>query len=150
MVGDITYLRVRGGWRYLAIVMDQHSRRLLPHRRTAAVTCAVLAQALRRRRSLPTLIFHSNRGVEYMGATFCAFVAKHGLLQSANVRGPGDNAHAESFFRSLKAELTRGVTFTTDGALRRALDGYLRYYNTTRHHSALGYYSPNAFERVVS
>jgi transposase InsO family protein len=82
-----------------------------------------------------------------MGAAFCAFVARHGLQQSANVRGPGDNAHAESFFHSLKAELTRGVTFLTDCALRTALDGYLRYYNMRRLHSALGYQSPIAFER---
>ena len=150
-VGDITYLGVRGGWRYLAIVMDQHSRRLLAwmltRRRTAAVTCAVLAQALRRRRPPPTLIFHSDRGSEYMGAAFCAFVAEHGLLQSASVRGPGDNAYAESFFHSLKAELTRGVTFATDRALRTVLDRYILYYNTRRLHSALGYRSPIAFER---
>lgn len=150
-VGDITYLRVRGGWRYLAIVMDQHSRRILAwtltRRRTARETCHVLGLALERRRRVGSLIFHSDRGSEYMGAAFCAFVAQHGLQQSANVRGPGDNAHAESFFHSLKAELTRGVTFLTDRALRTALDDYLRYYNTRRLHSALGYQSPVAFER---
>ena len=72
--------------------------------------------------------------------------ARHGLQRSANVRGPGDNAHAESFFHSLKAELTRGVTFVSDHALRAALQDYLRYYNTRRLHSALGYQSPIAFE----
>jgi putative transposase len=150
-VGDITYLRVGGGWRYLAIVMDQYSRRLLAwtltRRRTARETGYVLGLALQRRRRPPTLIFHSDRGSEYMGAAFCAFVATHGLLQSASVRGPGDNAHAESFFHALKAELTRGVTFVTDRALRTALDHYIRYYNTRRLHSALGYRSPIAFER---
>jgi transposase InsO family protein len=149
-VGDITYLRVRGGWRYLAIVMDQYSRRILAwtltRRRTARETCQVLALALQRRRSGP-LIFHSDRGSEYMGAAFCAFVAQHGLQQSANVRGPGDDAHAESFFHSLKAELTRGVCYLTDRALRTVLAQYIRYYNTRRMHSALGYCSPIAFER---
>jgi transposase InsO family protein len=153
-VGDITYLRVRGGWRYLAIVMDQYSRRILAwtltRRRTAHETSHVLALALHRRRAPHTLIFHSDRGSEYMGAAFCAFVAQHGLRQSASVRGPGDNAHAESFFHSLKAELTRGVTFLTDRVLRTALDDYLRYYNTRRLHSALGYRSPIAFERSVA
>jgi putative transposase len=150
-VGDITYLRVHGGWRYLAIVMDQHSRRLLAwtltRRRTAAETCAVLARALRGRRPTGRVIFHSDRGSEYMGAAFCTFVAQHRLRQSASVRGPGDNAHAESFFHSLKAELTRGVTFLTDRALHTALTQYIRYYNTHRLHSALGYRSPIAFER---
>jgi transposase InsO family protein len=153
-VGDITYLRVRGGWRYLAIVMDQYSRRILAwtltRRRTATVTCGVLSLALRRRRPARDLIFHSDRGSEYMGAVFCAFVAQRGLLQSANVRGPGDNAHAESFFHSLKAELTRGVTFLTDRSLHTALDQYIRYYNTRRLHSALDYRSPIAFEHRVA
>ena len=150
-VGDITYLRVRGSWRYLAIVMDQYSRRVLAwtltRRRTGRETQRVLDLALQRRCRPRNLIFHSDRGSEYMGAAFCTFVAQRGLLQSANVRGPGDNAHAESFFHSLKAELIRGVTFLTDGALRAALDLYLRYYNTRRLHSALGYQSPIAFER---
>jgi transposase InsO family protein len=61
-------------------------------------------------------------------------------LHSANVSGPGDNAHAESFFHSLKAELT----------LRTALTRYMRYYNTIRLHSGLAYLSPLAFERRVA
>lgn len=81
-----------------------------------------------------------------MGA-FSGFVVRQGLQQSANVRGTSDNAHAESFFHSPKAELTRGVTFLTEHALRAALADYLRYYNARRLHSALGYQSPIAFER---
>jgi transposase InsO family protein len=149
-VGDITYLRLADGWRYLAIVLDHHSRRVLAwtlsRRRTAQETCRVLARALERRRPPRGLIFHSDRGTEYMGVAFCAFVARHGLRQSASVRGPSDNARAESFFHSLKAELTRGVVFPTEAILRRALTHYIRYYNERRLHSALGYRSPIAFE----
>lgn len=72
------------------------------------------------------------------------------MLQSANVSGPGDNAHAESFFHTLKAELTRGVTFLTDHALRTELQRYLRYYNTVRLHSSLNYRSPLAFEQQAA
>ena len=110
-MGDITFLRVATGWRYLAIVMDQFSRRILgwtlTQRRTSAVTCQALnkAAALRPTRRV---IFHSDRGSEYMGAAFGARLAELGVRQIANVRGPGDHAHAESFFHSLKAELTRG------------------------------------------
>ncbi len=82
-----------------------------------------------------------------MGEPFCALTARLGLRQSASARGPGDNAHAESFFHSLKAELTHGVAFGTERALRTALAGYIRYYNATRLHSALGYVAPLAFER---
>jgi len=150
-VGDITYLRLADGWRYLAVVLDHHSRRVLAwtlsRRRTARETCRVLARALAHRRPRRGLIFHSDRGTEYMGVAFCAFVARHGVTQSASVRGPSDNARAESFFHSLKAELTRGVAFATEAVLRHALTSYIRYYNQRRLHSALDYRSPVAFER---
>jgi putative transposase len=149
-VGDITYLKLADGWRYLAIVMDQYSRRVLAwsltRRRTAAVTCAVLARAARRRPARG-VVFHSDRGSEYMGAPFCAQVARLGLLQSASAHGPADNAHAESFFHSLKAELIRGTPFGSECALRAALQGYIRYYNTVRLHSSLDYTAPLVFER---
>jgi len=148
-VGDLTYLRVAQRWCYLAVVMDHYSRRVLAwslaRRRTARVACAVLTRAARTR-AAPGVIFHSDRGSEYMGEPFCAHVARLGFLQSASVRGPGDNAHIESFFHSLKAELTRGIAFPTEPALRSALRRYIRYYNATRLHSALGYRSPIAFE----
>jgi putative transposase len=153
-VGDITYLRVGTGWRYLAVVMDQYSRRVLAwtltRQRTAAVTCSVLTRATRARSPRRGVIFHSDRGSEYMGAPFCAHVARLGFVQSASVRGPGDNAHMESFFHSLKAELTRGAVFADEGQLRRVLCQYMRYYNTTRLHSSLSYRSPLAFEQQTA
>jgi putative transposase len=152
-VGDITYLAVAGDWRYLAVVMDQYSRRVLAwsltRRRDGRVTRAVLTAAVTRRHPEPGLIFHSDRGSEYQAALFGDRVTALGVLQSASSGGPGDNAHMESFFHSLKAEVTRGVTFTTDTTLRREIECYMRYYNATRHHSALGYHSPRAFERLV-
>jgi transposase InsO family protein len=152
-VGDITYLRVGASWRYLAVVMDQYSRRVLAwsltRRRTAAVTCGVLTRAATRRGGRG-VIFHSDRGSEYMGAPFCAHLARLGFVQSASVRGPGDNAHMESFFHSLKAELTRGAVFTDEHQLRGALRHYLHYYNTTRLHSSLDYRSPLAFEQQTA
>jgi transposase InsO family protein len=152
-VGDITYVRVAAGWRYLAIVMDQYSRRILAWslttRRTAAVTCAVLARAAQRRPRADVIV-HSDRGSEYLGAPFRALVARLGFRQSASARGPGDNPHAESFFHSLKAELIRGTTFATEQQLRVALQGYVRYYNTVRLHSSLHYVAPVAFERAAA
>ena len=155
-VGDITYLRVGTGWRYLAVVMDQYSRRVLAwtltRQRTAAVTCSVLTRAASTRRvgAGRAVIFHSDRGSEYMGRPFCAHLTRLGFVQSASVRGPGDNAHMESFFHSLKTELTRGVVFTDERHLRRALHRYLNYYNTRRLHSSLGYRSPLAFEQQTA
>lgn len=85
-----------------------------------------------------------------MSASFCAYVTQLGFRQSANVRGPGDNAHMESFFHSLKAELTRGVHFPNEQTMRKQLGNYIRYYNAKRLHSALGYHSPIAFERAAT
>jgi putative transposase len=152
-VGDITYLPVGGRWWYLAIVLDQYSRRVLAWsltpRRDARVTSAVLRRAARGR-DRAEAIFHSDRGSEYLAAPFRACVTQLGLLQSASRRGPEDNSHMESFFHSLKAELIRGSTFHTATALRRALRTYIRYYNHIRMHSALGYRSPVAFERLAA
>lgn len=150
-VADITYLRgARSGWRYLAIVIDQHTRRILAwsltRQRTAAVTCAMLRAAVQRRPAATGVIFYRDRGSEYMGVPFAARVSALGLLGSASVRGPGDNAHAESFFHSLKAELTRGTHFATAGTLRRALRTYMTWHNTIRLHWSLSYQSPLAFE----
>jgi transposase InsO family protein len=109
----------------------------------------VLTRAARVRPS-QGVIFHSDRGSEYMGGPFCARVAQLGLLQSASVRGPGDNAHAESCFHSLKAELTRGEVYATTARIQHELRRYIRYDNTVRLRSALAYRSPLAFERQTA
>jgi transposase InsO family protein len=149
-VGDVTYLRVGRQWRFLAVVLDQCSRRVLAwrvgRRRDSQLTCSVLNAAARRRCPEPGVIFHSDRGTEYVSAAFRARVAKLGMQQSSTQRGPGDNAHVESFFHSMKAELIHGAYFGSEGALREAVSGYIQYYNRFRRHSALGYCSPVDFE----
>ena len=153
-VGDITYLVVAGEWRYLAVVMDRYSRGILAwtlrRRRDASVTRAVLQTAVRHRRPSAGLIFHSDRGTEYLAAPFRDTLVALGIQQSACVSGPGDNAHMESFFHSFKAEVVRGATFATEAALRRTLRHFFRYYNHTRLHSALGFRSPVDYEAGVA
>ncbi len=149
-VSDITYLPVGGHWRFLAVVLDQRSRRVLAwtlgRRRDARLTRRVLDAALRRRRPPRGLIFHSDRGSEYVAAAFRDRLVALGIRQSSAQRGPEDNAHIESFFHSLKAELIHGAQFPTEAALRRALGRYMRYYNHRRLHSALAYRSPVDYE----
>ena len=149
-VGDITYLAVGDQWRYLTVVMDQCSRRVLAwtltRRRDATITRHVLNAAVMRRQPPPGLIFHSDRGSEYLAARYRNRLVQLGILQSANTGGPGDNAHMESVFHSLKAETTRGKRFSTDQALRRVLKRYVWYYNHERMHSALGFQSPVHYE----
>jgi putative transposase len=150
-VGDITYLRlVSGAWRFLAVIVDQCSRRVvawaLGARRDAMLTRRVLDAAVRRRRPGPGLIFHSDRGSEYAAEAFHARLCVLGVRQSASRRGPEDNAHMESFFHSLKAELVHGAGAFTEPALRRVIGNYVRYYNHIRMHSALAYRSPVEYE----
>ena len=149
-VGDITYIPVAGRWRFLAVVMDQYSRRILAwmlaRRRSTQLTRAVFNAALRRRPRRSGLIFHSDRGSEYSGSGFRDRLRRLGVRQSSALHGPGENAHMESFFHSLKAELLHGTTFQTDADLRRALHGYFQYYNGQRLHSALGYRAPIDYE----
>jgi hypothetical protein len=73
-----------------------------------------------------------------------------GIHQSSAQRGPEDNAHMESFFHSLEAEVIHGARFATDPALRRELRRYIRYYNHHRLHSALGYQSPVDYEACAA
>lgn len=153
-VGDITYLAVAGRWRFLAVVLDQCSRRVLAwtlgRRRDTRLTRQVLDAAVRRRRPPPSLVFHSDRGSEYVGAAFRDRLAALGIRQSSALRGPEDNAHMESFFHSLKAELVHGAVFTTEAVLRHEIGLYLRYYNHQRLHSALEYRSPVDYESHVA
>jgi transposase InsO family protein len=149
-VGDITYLAVADRWRFLAVVLDQCSRRVLAwtlgRRRDTCLTRQVLDAAVRRRRPPRGLVFHSDRGSEYVGAAFRDRLAALGIRQSSALRGPEDNAHMESFFHSLKAELVHGARFETEVTLRHAIARYVRYYNYERLHSALAYRSPVDYE----
>lgn len=152
-VGDATYLKVAGQWRYLATVMDRHSRRIvgwsLGQRRDAALTSQALRQSVRNRAPAPGLVFHSDRGVEYAAFEFRDELAKLGILQSMNRPGKmNDNAHMESFFHSMKAEELYGKTFSTDQQLRQALSSYIAFYNQQRLHSSLRYLCPVDFERL--
>jgi len=149
-LGDITYLPLGRGWRFLAVVLDQYSRRVLAwrlgRRRDARLTRTVLDAAARRREPREGLVFHSDRGSEYSAAAFRDRLITLGMRQSSAQRGPEDNAHMESFFHSLKAEVIHGARFATEEELRCVVTRYIRYYNHRRLHSSLRYRSPVDFE----
>lgn len=154
-VGDVTYVKSAGQWRYLAVVMDRHSRRILgwslAPRRDLSLTLASLNRALLRRRPAPGLIFHSDRGVEFSAYAFRARLAALGITQSMKrPREIGDNAFIESFFHTLKADVIHGHVFDNAHALRMTISHYTRRYNRTRMHSSLDYRSPIDYERLAA
>ena len=151
-VGDITYLKAGGQWRYLAVVMDKYSRRILSWslsaRKDAWLTLRALNRAVARRRPATGLIFHSDRGIEYGAFVMRRRLAQLGIVQSMNrpEAKMTDNALMESFFHSMKAEGVHGRTFPDQRRLDQHVNRYMPFYNSQRMHSALGYVSPIVFE----
>jgi putative transposase len=150
-VGDITYLKVAGAWRYLAVVMDRYSRRIigwsLGATKDARLTLTAFNHAVFHRRLRPGVIFHSDRGVEYAAYAFRDRLAALGFVQSMNrPRELTDNAHVESFFHSMKSDVVHGIHFRDHTQLVSLLRSYIPYYNGVRLHSGIGYSSPVAYE----
>lgn len=155
-VGDITYLRVKGQWRYLAVVMDLYSRRILGWslgaNRTATLTRSSLHKALSHRSVEEGLIFHTDRGAEYGANLIQDELLESGIKPSMDrPESLTDNIHMESFFRTLKTECYHGLSYKSDNELRIALSYYLDcYYNTKRIHTSIGGIAPVQFEKIVT
>jgi putative transposase len=155
-IGDITYVATWEGWLYVAVLLDAHSRRVIgwamaDHLRVDLALDA-LGMALGARRSAPGLVHHTDRGCQYTAGAYAASLAAHGVVVSMSRAGDCyDNAMAESFFATLKAELIDTQPWPTRRAAQQAIFEWIEvFYNRQRAHSALGYRSPVAYELALA
>jgi putative transposase len=150
---DITYLRTREGWLYLAVVLDLFSRRVIgwsmSHRLESRLVLDALGMAAARRGISGSILVHSDRGVQYASDVVQRFYRRHGMICSMSRKGNcWDNAVTESFFATLKRELDDEI-FTSREAARAAIFEFIEiWYNRQRRHSTLGYVSPEQFEKT--
>ena len=154
--GDLTFVPTRTGWLTVAVLLDLYSRRVVGWAMSARQTLSVVVEAWwmawQRRRPAPGLVHHSDQGNQYRASLYQTLLTRRGVVMSMSRKGTCyDNAPVESFFSSLKNELVRHRQFQNQAEAQVAIEDYIdRFYNRQRLHQALGYRSPEEFERQGS
>jgi putative transposase len=152
-VADITYIRLRVEFVFLAVVIDRFSRKAigwkLDRNLSAQLAVTALRQAIDRRQPPPGVVHHSDQGAQYASAEYMAVLETHQMIPSmSRPANPWDNAACESFMKTLKQEEIYCHQYRDLEELSAHLEEFIdHYYNRQRLHSALGYRTPEEFER---
>ena len=152
---DITYIRTEEGWLYLAAVMDIYSRKVIGWQLDKKLNSDLVERALRNalmdRPVEKGIIFHSDQGIQYASESFRKLLRDNGFIQSMSRKGNCyDNAITETFFHTLKTELTHRTKYRTREEARQSIFEYIEiFYNRKRLHSAIGYCSPVEYEKLT-
>ena len=152
-VADITYIRLQREFVYLAVILDAYSRKVvgweLDRTLAARLPIAALERAITERQPPPGLVHHSDRGVQYASGDYVRILSRQQMIASmSRPANPYDNASCESFMKTLKREEIYAQDYRDLEHLRSNLEAFIeQYYNRQRLHSALGYRSPEEFER---
>ena len=153
-VGDITYIWTDEGWLYLATVIDLYSRRVVGWSMDKTMKSPLVNDALRmalwKRKPRQGLLWHTDRGSQYASDSHRELLQEHGIIQSMSRKGNcWDNSVAESFFHTLKTELTHHIRFKTREEAKQSIFEYIEiFYNRKRIHSSNDYLSPEEYEKA--
>ena len=151
-VSDITAIPTRAGWLYLAVIIDLHSRAVIGwamnKRMKSTLVTDALKMALMRRKVRSPLLLHSDQGSQYAAADYRTMLANNGIECSMSRKGNcWDNAVAESFFHTLKAELVHHEDYRSHAEAKASIFEYIEvFYNRQRRHSHIGQMAPLVFE----
>ena len=151
-VADITYIRLKTEFVYLAVILDMFSRKVvgwaLDRTLRAKLPTAALENAIAERKPSPGLVHHSDRGVQYASGDYVKILREHHMIPSmSRPANPYDNAACESFMKTLKREEIYANDYRDLNHLRGNVEEFIdHYYNRCRLHSALGYRTPEDFE----
>ena len=155
-VSDITYLPSKGGWLYLTTILDLADRQIIGWTLSRSMkaehtSIAAFKQARVNRPPGSSLLFHSDRGVQYACAEFTKLLAEHDIIQSMSRKGNcWDNAPAESFFKTLKNELDMPTQYDNYQSAKNAIFSFIEvWYNRKRLHSTLDYQTPAEAEQTL-
>jgi putative transposase len=153
---DITFIPTSEGWLYVAAVMNVQSRKIIglsmSDKLSQDLASAALRDAVGRQSPFEGLIHHSDRGRQYASYAYQDLLRGYGMTQSMSRSGNCyDNAYMESFFGTLKTELVHGEKYHKRLEARLSIFEYVEvFYNRQRRHSALGYKSPEQYERCLN
>ena len=151
-VTDVTAIATGEGWLYLAIMLDLYSRRVVGWATSSSndtvLALDALQTALQARRPAPGLLHHSDRGSPYASTEYRSTLNAHQVRRSMSRKGNcWDNAVAESFFATLRAELVDHERYSARYEAKNSIGDYIdNFYNIERRHSYLGYLNPIEFE----
>ena len=154
-VSDITYFNCCSKNMYICVVIDLYSRMVVGYtisrRASKQLVSSTLKKAIENRKPENGLVFHSDQGGQYIANSFINLLKQNGMEQSLSASGrPYDNAVAESFFSIIKKEELYRNQYRSVHDFQESVKNYIEYYNNTRVHSYLGYFSPVQFEAKYS